>query len=417
MLINPVITLFLFLFFFISCSKEKNETSEKNSLETKKIAGRLPSTTCSGFFEELKNTEGKIKAPKQTCYLDQKLVLKNPLELEGDESSKIIVTDGGGFILDSSKLVFKNISFEWQRNQNYEGNQTLFELKNTNILFEKIRIDSVVSLKQEYNRNPEKLSIEAPPFWIFRSFIENEKTKIFSNLIIKDGYFKNSSYYSVGFLYIDPKNIKNEKVFFTDFLFENNFLQNFHAGVYFSNCENCLVKKNKFYRVSFGNVVFSGTDNKKSVIEENRFIYSGNGTSGDALTLSGIENFVIQKNTILNGSCYGIAIHDHAKEVILSENIIVGGITDGLYIPGSSYTNFHSITLEKNFFSNNRGNAFSLSNIKELNLFKNILVNNGHFVYNSILGKNENNYTGVNYTDYHVLNKAYWGRILSSFKF
>ncbi len=134
---------------------------------------------------------------------------------------------------------------------------------------------------------------------------------------------------------------------------ENN-IKHFHGAIYVQDAES-HISNNTLFRNSFGNIVVSGQD---SLIEHNTILYAGNGTSGDGITVSDIQDTIIRQNTLFAGSCYGIAIMGYdAQNISVDGNIISDGITSGIYLTrlDESWAGNKNISVTNNIITNNLG--------------------------------------------------------------
>lgn len=130
-----------------------------------------------------------------------------------------------------------------------------------------------------------------------------------------------------------------------------------HGGTYFNGGNGVEISNNAYNRVSLGNIVASSSDNL--VVSGNTLTRSGNGTSGDALTIVGGANIRISRNSVFGASCYGMHIRGLAGTtmgpVYIDDNIIAGGSTTAFYFWGLSNGPIDGIWWRRNTATSNRG--------------------------------------------------------------
>ncbi len=176
-----------------------------------------------------------------------------------------------------------------------------------------------------------------------------------------DSKFRSSSRYLLGALYVAPEGK-------TRVIVEGSYFEGFHGVIYFGNGGSTVVRKNKFKRNSFGNVVGGGSN---ILISENLILFPGNGTSGDGITLNDAQNALIFNNKIMFGSCYSIWL-DYSENIKIINNAIFNGITGGIYM-GRGGKDVH---VEGNSVANNMGAGMFLKDIEGLSVRNNVVYGN-----------------------------------------
>jgi Ca2+-binding RTX toxin-like protein len=131
-------------------------------------------------------------------------------------------------------------------------------------------------------------------------------------------------------------------------IIRGNIIEETIGGIYVVNCSNVCVSDNALGRVSYGNLVISGTnievlDNK---IKDPGYPNNEGRYNGDGMTLE-IENGLVARNNVSGGFCYNVAV-DNSFRVTFEDNQIENGVTGGLYV-----TNSNSLTVKNNSFINN----------------------------------------------------------------
>lgn len=143
-----------------------------------------------------------------------------------------------------------------------------------------------------------------------------------TNVNIIGNQFSVNKYFTIGWF------LTYQEFNTTGFNISNNKITNFHGGVYLINSKNGLISHNIFSHISFGNIFVSGND---CIITANTIINSGNNNVGDGIDIIDSDTVTISDNFIGISSCYSILIL-RAKNLLINNNIIVGGITYGIYI-------------------------------------------------------------------------------------
>lgn len=108
----------------------------------------------------------------------------------------------------------------------------------------------------------------------------------------------------------------------------NNFIKNFHGGVYLVNSDSATINDNTFENVSFSNVFYSGNTSK---IKRNLFSFPGNLVSGNAMDIVNASGVNIVDNIISSGSNYGIYING-GQNLFIDNNKISDGASYAIFI-------------------------------------------------------------------------------------
>ncbi|NOR68915.1 MAG: hypothetical protein GQ532_04350 [Methylomarinum sp.] len=242
-------------------------------------------------------------------------------------------------------------------------------IQNSEILLKKANLDllnnNIVALFGE-NTNL-KANVNGPLDFLFK--IYHNKTK--RNINVKHNTIYSLDKYSSGFIWTYTKPATMDSSNYDSIHIIGNNFNNLHAVLYLHYFSG-EIKDNYFYRNSFGNIVFSYANNV--TVNNNKILFSGNGTSGDGMTLSNLQNTIIDSNQIIAGSCYGIAIGGNNKKLKITNNLISDDITSALYFkPMSSYK---TIEIKNNIFLNN--DSWSIAFNKNT-IFKDLIISNNIF--------------------------------------
>jgi parallel beta-helix repeat protein len=163
------------------------------------------------------------------------------------------------------------------------------------------------------------------------------------NLSITHNHFILNNPYTVGLLttQTNPNN---------NFVISKNIFKNFHGGIYLSGMTNVIINNNRFERISFSNVYFSG---QLAYINDNVFLFPGNLSIGDAIVLENANHIFISNNIISNSAGYGILMVG-AQDIFINENKMTDGASYGVFIrtPLLNNDNDH-ITLSNNYIAQN----------------------------------------------------------------
>jgi parallel beta-helix repeat protein len=206
-------------------------------------------------------------------------------------------------------------------------------------------------------------------------------------LSITDSNFAVDSFYTVGFLV--TQNLTN-----SGFVISNNVIKNFHGGIYLSGVTNTTISNNKFDRVSFANVYFSGN---LAEINNNILTFPGNLALGDGIDLVNSNSINVHHNIIASSAGYGIMIMG-SQNININNNKITDGFSYGIFIrnpssfskdkylsqlyrkPKSQFNN-DNITISNNYIEQNRY-GLSGETINNLIAINNIFIQ--HFDDNSV---------------------------------
>ncbi len=199
---------------------------------------------------------------------------------------------------------------------------------------------------------------------------------------IENNHFFMETPYTVGFFLTDEK-------YKTTHLFYHNIISQFHGGIFLANSDNTIIKKNTFIKVSLSNILNIKCHN--SVLEKNKFLFSGYHTVGDAIDIFQSDAVNIKNNFINSGYCYSIVISD-SKNLVIEQNQILGGITYGISIEPFSYvynrfvdlfTRWHvslehinqneNIKIQNNYLAQNRY-GITATNVTGLTVMNNVFI-------------------------------------------
>lgn len=141
------------------------------------------------------------------------------------------------------------------------------------------------------------------------------------NLSLTDNAFTINNEYTVGVL--TTQNSPNN-----GFVITNNSFKHFHGGIYLSQVMNPMINNNKFERVSFANIYFSGS---LAQISNNFLAFPGNVAVGDGIDLVNANSVTISNNIISSSAGYGILMMG-AQNISINNNKITDGFSYGIYI-------------------------------------------------------------------------------------
>jgi len=258
-------------------------------------------------------------------------------------------------------LIDKNITLKNQektiKNCNIIFKNQIF-LENSNLnLFN----NNIIALLGENDRS--NASMEGPNAFLI---VVKKSEKNIINMHHNNIYSLDN--YSAGLIF---SNAKKDYKDYSIYNIKDNTFNNLH-GVLYINYFTGEIKNNNFLRNSFGNMVFSYTENIS--VENNNIYFPGNGTSGDGMTLSFLNNSTFKNNKIVGGSCYGIAVRGNNKNVKFIENLISDDITGALYFAPN--TKGKNILIKNNLFLNNDSWAIAFTNNT---LFSDLHISNNIF--------------------------------------
>lgn len=106
----------------------------------------------------------------------------------------------------------------------------------------------------------------------------------------------------------------------------------------------------------------------------NNLIDSTGRTGGDGISLIGVNKSKIQHNSISRVNCYGLWAHDESNNNIISNNIIISGITSGIFLNNGANENI----ISNNIIMNNNGNGIFIGNKSDKNIISNNFVKNNN---------------------------------------
>lgn len=87
---------------------------------------------------------------------------------------------------------------------------------------------------------------------------------------------------------------------------------------------------------------------------------SGLVTGGDAITVDGAGDVIIEGNRIFGTNCYGIWIAEAVERTIIANNLIAGGITAGILINAIGAANVRNTIISSNIIHNNNGGSIGM---------------------------------------------------------
>jgi len=158
----------------------------------------------------------------------------------------------------------------------------------------------------------------------------------------------------------------------------NNQIWGAHAGIYMIGSDGAVIAGNTLTKVSFGNIVTHLADNL--LIERNRIIFHGDGTSGDGLTIVGGSDILIRRNLITLGTCYGIQILPAEGErmhgIAIRNNTISDGITTALYLNGTADNFIEDVSIRGNIVSGNMGWGLLGTYLSDVSVSQNVFTGN-----------------------------------------
>lgn len=146
-----------------------------------------------------------------------------------------------------------------------------------------------------------------------------------AQLQVSNNQFYAESIHTVGLIKIGDW---DGKVHSQDHMINNNYINNFHGGLYLFNVSNSTISHNMFKFNSLGSINVSG---EHVSVDNNRILFSGRFDIGDGILVLPSKNIKIEHNQISNGSCYGMQVIG-GEYVEINDNTIVDGITYAIYI-------------------------------------------------------------------------------------
>lgn len=177
------------------------------------------------------------------------------------------------------------------------------------------------------------------------------------NVIIKNSRFKN-----IAVDIIDIENSISVKVSNSEF-FNNGLAGNGSHSVHSESSFGTVITDSKTFS---SGPLWIRYDNY-AVIKNNK-LNTTYPTNGDAISITGSNNTLIENNTIENSNCYGVWVKNDSSHNTIRGNEISKGITSGIYVTNNSNDNY----IIKNVVHNNMGNGIFI----EAGTFRNELREN-----------------------------------------
>lgn len=281
-------------------------------------------------FEPRDKTLCALPAVPTPLVIDKVTVFDKPTFLSGS----ITIEPTGSIVVDADVTIDTAEIFITSRPH---GRHPI-QLRSGHLKMQNIKITAKVSDPDELERlsakQSRKLYEKGPEKWL----IYTGKSAR-GRIEISDSSFRAKDPYFMGGLFVRNGTQVSCRII-------NNEFCGLHGVIYFGNAGGAEICGNYLFRNSFGNIVGGGA---RLHIEDNQILFPGNGTSGDGVTLSGVSDSILKRNTIQFGSCYGIWI-EKAHNLQISQNNILNTITSALYL-AQDCTN---ITISENVLSQNR---------------------------------------------------------------
>ena len=187
-------------------------------------------------------------------------------------------------------------------------------------------------------------------------------------LALKGSSFTSKNKFSTGLLGSDTR-------IPVELALAENRISGFHGVISVGNISSAVIERNTLEQNTFAQLGLSG---RNILIEDNDILFPGNGSTGDAISLSNVEGVTIRNNRIVAGSCYGIGIGGSFYENILIERNYIGqGVTAAIIVgfPTADGT-AKNITIQRNVMARNRGFAVTFASAGSIDVQDNIFVRN-----------------------------------------
>ncbi len=292
-----------------------------------------------------------VSLPQGGVLVDRKITLTRGVSIKGAQDRTLAIVGDGAIVFapnnGQAQLQLTGVKVYWKRDLDREGATTAFLIKGG---VPRIRDCTFHTANRPPQAGKEALSGKPAVSWLFRF---EAGDAIVDGLEIKGNSFDSAYWYGGGVLMArDVKGLPRARI-------QNNSVWGHHGGFYLDRADDGLVTDNRMTHVSYGNIVLRKS--KRLDVARNSLIYPGNGTGGDGLTLTNLEDSLVEHNTIINGACYGMWLHTPMKNVTISQNVVFGGITTGLMlaepsqVPPTGTYHFSNIAIRDNLFSHNRG--------------------------------------------------------------
>lgn len=138
-------------------------------------------------------------------------------------------------------------------------------------------------------------------------------------------------------------------------------------------------------RVDGNDIVGAWTDDKTAELQ-----------AGDGITLFGVGNTIIVNNRILRTGCYGVWAIRHVYNLVVQNNVVMGGGTGGMHFNGNTLSNgtVRGLQLLGNIVLNNLGTAVILNPARDALAAQNIV--DGHMNRDGVLAYGEHGAASVN---------------------
>ena len=211
----------------------------------------------------------------------------------------------------------------------------------------------------------------SPQGWLIRILTPRKGTV--TTIVMEDNRLSASRPESVGLLqafhgdatnYITRTDLArlHRKDGFTTGRFRNNQIDGF-TGVFIAHyLRTFSISHNRFEHNYGQNIMVSG---QNITIESNSVLFPGNGGNGDGISVFGhLQHARIARNTIRDGSCYGIWVQASTiRNVTIMDNTISGGVTGGIHFSAPVHlpiVAMDTIQVTKNMLSRNKGFGISV---------------------------------------------------------
>lgn len=316
------------------------------------------------WMKQLETGTGNVIVPASGVVIDRKVIVTQAENIVGNRHAIHFVGSGQILIVMAdprSTFTVDGAAIDWYRDPNVSpGSLDCFLALNGNFSFKNNTVASHVVADSPtdplwYDKGAKN--------WFMR--LGSSTTNV-TSLVVQNNTFTNENQYAAGLL------MMSGRTYVGNIRIEDNSISNFHGAIYVSHALGASIDDNRLFRNSLGNIVV--TDAKTSQISNNMIELPGNGTTGDGMTLGGLDQDVVRNNTIINGSCYGIWVMQGSSRTTFYRNTIHGGITDAVCIAGSGV--FSDIRIIENTLTDQHGNAVSATNVNGLTLVDNVIGGN-----------------------------------------
>lgn len=315
------------------------------------------------------------KCPANFEEVDRMITIK-PNSIYKNKSPKICITKNGGFhVLAKAELVISDAVIVLAKSEKTKEQGALATLEPGSVIkLNNIQIKSIAKPmgKEVIEKNKGKLTSNMTG--VGKVIIGATTPDLGIRLEISGSTFSTERDYSLGGILIQPSvstktNISGwttstmpemalqrdaiDTAGVSGWIKDSKFTKIF-TPITLIGASNFEVSNNYFSQNPGGNIVASGTN---VFIKKNRVIFPGNGYVGDGITIyTFFEDSSIDSNIIIGGSCYGIQIaNPEARNVVVSNNQISSGVTNGLHITNDYKKPNKNIKIHGNYISGNAG--------------------------------------------------------------